>query len=147
MNRGRGRDTWPDDANDNLHIRGGDERRLRLDSFASRPSPGGHRSRTRNVGGAMQSERKGLHKFFMLFAFAGVGAFASPAKADSGTPGDRCAPQIANNAAAAGVCQPVCERAGLTFGGNWSNEVNHPPVKSCIAKREGQAVCGCAAKP
>lgn len=64
----------------------------------------------------------------------------------SNRPGDRCSPQIANNAAAASVCGPVCERQGLVFAGNWSNDRRHPPVKTCIDKREGSAVCGCSAK-
>ncbi|WP_148212899.1 Nif11-like leader peptide family natural product precursor [Citrifermentans bemidjiense] len=59
--------------------------------------------------------------------------------------GDRCSPQIANNAAAASVCGPVCEKYGLVFAGNWSNDPHHPPVKACIDKGEGEAVCGCAA--
>ncbi len=61
------------------------------------------------------------------------------------TPGDRCAPQIASNAAAAGVCTPVCARVGLRFAGNWSNVRTHPPVAQCIATIAGRAVCGCAA--
>ena len=93
---------------------------------------------------------KGTKRFgnvFMLLTFMGIGTFATTASADSATPGDRCAPQIANNAAAAGVCGPVCEKAGLKFAGNWSNASNHPPVQACKAKGEGQSVCGCAAKP
>ena len=70
-------------------------------------------------------------------------AFAVP----PGQPGDQCSPQIANNAAAAGVCGPVCTSLGLRFAGNWSNDVNHGPVATCIARRTGQAVCGCAAVP
>jgi len=57
--------------------------------------------------------------------------------------GDRCSPQIANNAAAAGVCRPVCAGFGMAFAGNWSNVPNHPPVASCIAANAGLAVCGC----
>jgi hypothetical protein len=93
---------------------------------------------------------KGTKRFgnvFMLLTFMGIGTFATTASADSATPGDRCAPQIANNAAAAGVCGPVCDKAGLKFAGNWSNASNHPPVQACKAKGEGQSVCGCAAKP
>lgn len=60
--------------------------------------------------------------------------------------GDRCSPQIADDAAAAGVCGPVCEKDGLVFAGNWSNVTTHPPVKTCIDKGAGQAVCGCTAK-
>ncbi len=81
-------------------------------------------------------------------ALAAVGSLATVAFADPPpVPGDRCSPQIANNAAAAGVCGPVCQRAGLRFAGNWSNVRTHPPVAACIARREGQAVCGCAAIP
>lgn len=60
--------------------------------------------------------------------------------------GDRCSPQIANNAAAASVCNPVCQEYGMVFAGNWSNDPSHPPVKACIDKGEGQAVCGCKSK-
>lgn len=75
-----------------------------------------------------------------------IGALAATAFADPpAAPGDRCAPQIADNAAAAGVCTPVCERAGLRFAGNWSNVATHPPVAQCIATNAGRAVCGCAA--
>jgi hypothetical protein len=76
-----------------------------------------------------------------------AGAVLSTAHADPPAPGDHCAPQIANNAAAAGVCGPVCERAGMRFAGNWSNDRTHPPVAQCIARHQGQAVCGCAARP
>ena len=62
-------------------------------------------------------------------------------------PGDQCAPQIANNAAAAGVCGPVCEGMGLRFAGNWSNDRNHPPVVACAQGNKGQSVCGCGAVP
>lgn len=77
-----------------------------------------------------------------------LGALAATAFADPpSAPGDRCAPQIADNAAAAGVCTPVCERAGLRFAGNWSNVATHPPVAQCIASHQGEAVCGCVATP
>jgi hypothetical protein len=62
------------------------------------------------------------------------------------TPGDNCAPAIANNASAAGVCDKLCADKGLKFAGNWSNDATHPPVAACIAKKSGSAVCGCAAK-
>lgn len=57
--------------------------------------------------------------------------------------GNRCSPQIANNAAAPYVCNPVCQEYGMVFAGNWSNVPSHPPVKACIDKGEGKAVCGC----
>ena len=71
---------------------------------------------------------------------------ANSAAETSATPGDRCAGMIQNNTAAAGVCEPICEKAGLVFGGNWSNDPHHPPVKECVAKKQGSSVCGCAAK-
>ena len=74
-------------------------------------------------------------------------AAPAPAAPASSGPGDVCAPVIGNNAGAAGVCGPVCEKAGLVFGGNWSNDANHPPVKACAAAHTGSSVCGCAAKP
>ncbi len=96
----------------------------------------------------MAHASKLVHKLIALVAFAGLATIASTAAAQpKAVPGDRCSPSIANNAAAASVCTPVCEKAGLTFGGNWSNDANHPPVKACMAKSEGVSVCGCAAKP
>jgi|GEM_PF-3726578 len=77
-----------------------------------------------------------------------LGALSATAFADPPpVPGDRCAPQIADNAAAAGVCTPICATAGLRFAGNWSNVATHPPVAQCIASHRGEAVCGCAAIP
>ena len=77
---------------------------------------------------------------------AGAGTPPAPQAPPAPKPGDVCAPQIPNNAGAAAVCTPVCDKAGLKFGGNWSNDRNHPPVASCIRENKGQSVCGCAAK-
>ncbi len=79
----------------------------------------------------------------LLFAaFTAAAAFTLPAHAV-----DVCSPQIQNNSAAAGVCGPVCDKTGGKFGGNWSNDTNHPPVKACISGNKGQAVCGCTEPP
>ncbi|WP_226994359.1 hypothetical protein [Myxococcus hansupus] len=58
--------------------------------------------------------------------------------------GDRCSPQISHNGVANAVCGGVCAQYGMGFTGNWSNDPNHPPVRSCIDSGGGQAVCGCA---
>ena len=79
--------------------------------------------------------RETFFQIAVLAAFVANQAFSAA--------GDRCSPQIANNAAAAGVCTPVCGKYGMVFAGNWSNVPSHPPVKACIDNGQGQAVCGC----
>ena len=102
---------------------------------ASAPSAITLTASTPTVGWGIGSTDTG--NFIMVSTPAQLGTFAAP--------GDRCSPQIDGNAAA-GVCGPVCEKDGLVFAGNWSNDPNFPPVKACVDKGAGQAVCGCAAK-
>ena len=87
-----------------------------------------------NASQIARAARQGVLVGILLFA-------GSIARAEE-TPGDKCSGAIANNGAAASVCNPVCSKAGLKFAGNWS--CDNSAARGCGA---GKCVCGCAAKP